>query len=131
MRLMGIDYGSKKVGIAVSDEEGRLAFPRTVLPTDRKLLPAVVALIGQEEVGAVVMGESRNYQGAENAIMQRARAFAEALTTATGCAVHFESEALTTKAAERLQGSTDMTDASAAALILQSYLDKHQNHGGF
>lgn len=130
MRYMGIDYGSKKTGVALSDERGFMAFPKAVYPTDEDLLDTLVVLVRGENVEAIVMGESRNYAGNENTLMLSARALAADLSKETACPVYFESEILTTKEAERLQGSTPMTDASAAAIILQSYIDRDHHHGG-
>jgi len=128
MRLLGLDYGSKKVGVALTDAEGRMAFPKCVLPNDSALLTHLTELITAEHVEAVVVGESKNYEGKDNIVMAAAKAFAGKLQEITGLSVYFEPETLTTKEAERLQGPSDLTDASAAALILQSYLDR-THHG--
>jgi RNase H-fold protein (predicted Holliday junction resolvase) len=73
------------------------------------------------------MGESKDYAGEENPIGVSARAFTEELIRA-GVAVVFEPEVLSSKEAERIQGKNDLTDASAAAIILQSYIER-QRHG--
>lgn len=127
---MGIDFGSKKVGVALSDEAQSLAFPNSVLTNDGRLLGEIAKRIKDAGVEVVVMGESRNYQGEDNTIMHSARAFADQLSAKTGCAIHFEPEMLTTKEAERLQGPSLLTDAAAAALILQSYIDKQPTQHG-
>ncbi|TSC67663.1 MAG: putative holliday junction resolvase [Parcubacteria group bacterium Gr01-1014_72] len=146
MRYLGIDYGIKRVGIALSDEGGRLAFPKTVLPNDKALVPAITALCVQENVGAIVVGESRDFGGRENTIAPKARAFADALEKATGLPIHFEQEYWSSEEAVRFQprrpdpgrgsglrlprragrpmANNDMLDASAAAIILQRYLEK-------
>lgn len=129
MRFMGIDYGSKKVGVALSDEAGTMAFPHAVILNDALLLESLSRLVEEKEVGAVVFGQSQNYQGESNPIAEKAERFAQALSELKKISIFFEPEMLTTKEAERIQGSTPMTDAAAAALILQSYLDKHTQHG--
>lgn len=128
MRMMGIDYGSKKVGVAISDEGGTFAFPRSVLAQDERLLQALLNLIHDEKVKCVVMGESKNYAGEANPIGISAAQFAKELGAASGVEVVFESEVLSSKEAERIQGKHELTDASAAAIILQSYIERTR-HG--
>lgn len=130
MRYLGIDYGTKKVGLALSDEAGMMGFPHTTLPVTSELVAAIAALIIKERVGGVVIGESRNYQGTENPVAALARSFASELTEVTGTPVFFEPEMLTTQEARRfpdgvrMKGSPDV-DAAAAALILTSFLEHH------
>lgn len=126
VRLMGIDFGTKHVGIALSDREGMMAFPHAVFPSDTGLVATVVALAKNEEIGAIVIGHSRNYAGEANPVMAHTHVFVEKLKKAYDIPVHFESEILTTKEAERIQGKSTQTDASAAALILESYLARHR-----
>lgn len=127
MRHLGIDFGTKKVGIALSDEAGTMGFPKGVLPNDNLLLDVVAKLIADERVERIVMGESRDYSGNENSVMKDARAFAAALTERTGVPVAYELEMLTTQEARRdFEGvhnaKSGNVDASAAAIILTSYL---------
>jgi len=68
MRYLGIDYGTKRVGLALSDEDGRMAFPESVVPNTRKLLATVAKLCTLRGVEEVVIGESRDYKGNENAV---------------------------------------------------------------
>lgn len=129
MRYLGIDFGTKNVGLALSDEAGTMGFPHAVLPNDGRLLAAVEQLIVKEKVEAVVMGESRAYSGGENPIAQEARAFGEELATRSGVPLLYEPETLTTQEARRMPDGSRMkgepaVDASAAALILTSYLSR-------
>lgn len=142
MRYLGIDYGSKRVGVAVSDEEGKFALPLIVLPNDGKLVDAVRKIIGEKSVGAVVLGESKDFKGEDNAIMSDVREFKRVLEETTGLSVHFESEMFTSAEANRInlrepqrsrrsgvrqrrpETNNAMLDASAAAIILQSFLDR-------
>ncbi len=123
MRILGIDYGSKRVGIAISDPEGKFALPNSVIKNTDTLLAEVTKLATDFEVKEIVMGESRNYSGEANKILPDILKFKEKLETA-GYVVHLELEFMTSVQAERLQGKNEMSDASAAALILQSYLDR-------
>ena len=58
MKYLGIDYGAKRVGIAISDAEGSIAFPRTTLLNDGKMLPQLAKLIEEEKIGTVVIGDT-------------------------------------------------------------------------
>lgn len=124
MRYLGIDYGTKKVGLALSDEVGSMAFPESVVPNTKDLLPAVARLVAERGVEAIVVGESRDYKGAENPVHAPANAFAQELGEKTGLPVSFEPEFMTSVQARSLQGDSGMIDASAAALVLQSFLDR-------
>lgn len=144
MRYLGIDYGSKRVGVAVSDEAGEFALPLVVLPNDSELLPALKKIIAEKGAGEIVLGESKNFKGEDNVIMSAVTGFKEKLEAGTGLTVHFEPEFLTSVEADRMNDlnseqsrrsgvrlrrpkvKNDMLDASAAAIILQSYLDKRR-----
>lgn len=132
MRHLGIDFGTKKVGIAVSDEGGQMGFPHSVVPNDERLLETVIALLRKQDIEAVVIGESLSLTGTENPVAREAKAFAEALKAETGMPIYFEPEMFTTQEAGRgidgaRGGTTVGVDAQAAALILTSYLAR--NHG--
>jgi putative Holliday junction resolvase len=125
MRRMGIDYGSKRIGVALSNEDGTMAFPHAVIANDKDALQRIVALIEEKEVGEVVIGESLGRDGVPNEIQGRITDLVGDLTLHAGIPVHLEPEQYTTQQSLREQGRTAMTDASAAALILNSYIDKH------
>ena len=59
MRYLGVDYGSKKIGLALSDESGTMGFPHSIVPNTPRLVEELCALIAKENIGAVVIGESR------------------------------------------------------------------------
>lgn len=122
MRKLGIDYGSKKTGLALTDESGSMAFPHSVIPTNVDLLKAIEVLIQKENVGEIVLGYSLNREGEPNKIHEAASELMLDLTLATGLPVHLQPEQYTTQAAIRLQGKSAMTDAAAAALILDSFI---------
>lgn len=119
---MSIDFGEKRVGIASTDESGAFALPRAVWPNDAHLEKKVLDFARENEIERVVVGESRNLDGAPNPILTHAKAFAEKLS-AEGFDVVFHPEVLTTREARQIQGNTAMTDASAASLILKNYID--------
>lgn len=124
MRLLGIDYGTKKVGLALTNEAGTMAFPHAVIPNDAQLRTTLETLINEQQVGAIVIGHSLNRDGVPNPVHEGVEELMGDLTLATGLPIHLEPEQYTSQAATRLQGRNDMIDASAAALILNSYLDK-------
>ncbi len=133
MRYMGIDYGSRRVGVALSDELGTMGFPHSIITNTPRLLDEICALIAKEHVAVVVMGESQNFSGEDNPIAKEARAFSAALTERTGVAVQFEPEVLTSEEARQAPAKVGKTrspkkhtpiDDSAAALILTSYLSR-------
>lgn len=136
MRHLGIDYGSKKVGLALSDEAGTMGFPKGIVQNTPQLADELVALIEKENVEAIVIGESIDFSGAENPIAAYAHALGDVLAARTGLPVAYEAEFFTSVEARRQHQSEEKTrrplthpniDDSAAALILTSYLSKH--HG--
>lgn len=126
MRYLGIDYGVKRVGVTLSDEEGKVAFPHAVLANDKNLVAALAALCRERGISEVVIGDSRDFSGAPNAIAARIEAFKKRVGETTGLPVHSEPEFWSSAQAERWQGKTDKLDASAAAIILQSFLDREK-----
>jgi putative holliday junction resolvase len=126
MRLLGIDYGSKRVGVALSDEGAVIAQPYKVLSNSKNLIEEVAAIVEKENVSEIILGESKDYKGAENLIMEKVHAFKKALEEKTGKRLIYEPEFMTSQQAEYFQGKHELLDASAAALILQSYLDKRK-----
>ena len=142
MRYLGIDYGKKRVGVAISDENGEFALPLLVLASDAGLMVALKKIIVEKEIGAVVLGESKNFKGESNPIMVEINRCKRQLEIETGLPVYYEPEFMTSAAADRMNDrdvgqsrksglklrspkvKNEMLDASAAAIILQSYLDK-------
>lgn len=131
MRYLGIDYGTKRVGVAISDEAGEFALPHIVLPNDKKLLAAMAGICRDKNIGAIVLGESKNFAGEDNPVMEKIYLFKKELEQATGLPIELEPEFFTSAEAARFQGKNDKLDASAAALILKSFLDKKKNNEYF
>ena len=63
MKYLGIDFGMKRVGIAVSNEEGTIAFPRVILKNDESLVADILKIIEAEKVGAIVIGDTKALSG--------------------------------------------------------------------
>jgi len=134
MKYLGIDYGTKRIGVAVSDDTGSVAFPVAVIPAGEKALGAVLALAQERGAEKIVIGESRDFSGKENPVMKDIKKFSAALGEC-GFDVVSEPEFMTSAAAARqfaptgtrkANPSQEKLDASAAALILQSFLDKQR-----
>ncbi len=129
MRYLGIDFGTKRVGLALSDEGGRMGFPHAIVPNDGRLIDYVRELIIRKEVEAVVIGDSRDFAGKPNPVMAKAKEFAQLLERTANIEVFWEPETMTTQEARRdpegvYSKEHDFVDASAAALILTSYLSR-------
>ncbi len=141
MRYLGIDYGTKRIGVAITDENGTLAFPKEIVLNDVNAFKKIGEIIEKESVREIVVGESVDFSGQLNALSARIEVFIKELEENFGLPVHKQKEFLTSVEA-RKSGNTkaDLTpsqahsklkdkkrgriDASAAALILQRYLDK-------
>lgn len=122
---MGIDFGHKNVGIALTDEAGMMAFPHGVLSNNDELLKSVVALAEEKSVAEIVIGHSIDKEGNANKIHTQVEEFIGDLTLHLGVPIHLEPEQYSTQQAIRIQGKNANTDAAAAAIILDSYLQKH------
>jgi putative Holliday junction resolvase len=141
---MGIDYGAKRIGVAVSDENGRLAFAKTILKNDKNIFQNLSKIIEEEGVKELVIGESLDSSGGENEIMEEINIFISQAKSLFKMPIHKQKEFFTSVEARRSRVvkkdlnfsqshskikkvKTGRVDASAAALILQRYLDKINN----
>lgn len=124
MRYLGIDFGSKRVGVSLSDESLSFALPHSVLDNDKKLIEKIKKIISESGIGKIVIGESLDFKGNPNKIMEKIEEFKNNLAEQTQIEIIFEPEFMTSSQAKLLQGENKMHDASAASIILQSYLDK-------
>lgn len=128
MRHLGIDFGSKRVGLALSDESGTMAFPHQVIPNDARLVSTLEAIISKERVGQVVIGHSLDKSGQPNKIHQAVEELVTDLTLACGVPIALHPEQYSTQEALRPTGRHANIDAAAATIILNSYLTQ-QSHG--
>lgn len=124
MKFLGIDYGAKRVGLAVSDESATFAFPKEVLPNDDTLLEKIVNLLEEDRIRGIVIGDALSEGGGSNQITAEADAFAEKLSSLTTTPVERSREAWSSQEAARFAPPGEKhNDAAAAAIILQRYLD--------
>jgi putative Holliday junction resolvase len=122
MKYLGIDYGSKRIGLAVSNREGTIAFPRTTIPNDAQRWEALKKFLEEEHAEVIVVGDTRTLSGHENPITNDAVTFARRLETDSKLPLVWVREAGSTVAvADSSAKSHD--DAAAAAFLLQRYLD--------
>jgi putative holliday junction resolvase len=128
MKLMGIDYGTKRVGVAITDDKGMMAFPHSVLENNKKLIDALEKIATNEKVHIIVIGHSLNRKGSVNAVHAHVESLIEDLTLRLGIPIYLEPEQYTTQEAIRFQGRNHMTDASAATIILNSYITRTHTH---
>jgi len=126
MKHLGIDYGEKRVGLALSDERGDFSYPLSVLKNSDKIAEEIAEICKEKNVQVVVVGESKNFDQKENPIMKEVHGLVEKLKSQTGLPVYLHPEFMTSIEAERLQGHNEMHDASAAAIILKSYLETNK-----
>lgn len=137
MRLLGIDLGSKRIGIAVSDRSGTIATPLHVLTRDKSQRldhEAIARLVVEEEAEAIVVGLPLNMDGSEGSAAQAARREVERMATVVGVPVYLHDERRTTVQADQSMALRNINavsrravvDKVAAAFILQSWLDAQQ-----
>jgi putative Holliday junction resolvase len=129
---MAVDFGERRVGVAVTDPEGRFALPLTTLErsSDRQVLERLVELAGEEGIEAWVMGEPRRLDGTIGAAAERTRRFAAKLEARSGLPVRLVDESLTSREAEsRLRAAgidprrhPERIDQVAAQILLEQVL---------
>ncbi|HSE56949.1 MAG TPA: Holliday junction resolvase RuvX [Candidatus Paceibacterota bacterium] len=123
MKFLGVDYGEKRVGIAISDEAGEFAFPRAVV-SRQKAVQEIAALAAEEQVAGIIIGDSVASNEEANQILEKVKQFAAALEKVVPLPIKFEREDYSSVEAHRYQTKAGAKDDSAAAIILQRFLDK-------
>ncbi|MET0566832.1 MAG: Holliday junction resolvase RuvX [Acidimicrobiia bacterium] len=130
-RSLGVDYGTKRVGLAISDSLGITARPLSVVPRSA-VVEEVVNLVKEHDVGTIVVGLPTGLSGGEGISASEARKLADALGVAAGVEVILVDERYTSRMAEETLLDSGMkrrkrresVDKVAAAIILQDYLDR-------
>jgi putative Holliday junction resolvase len=130
-RILGIDLGRARIGVAVSDELGMLAHPVETIPANTDAMRRIAEIVRDKDAERVVVGLPRHMNGSVGIGATEALAFAEKLKTLLPCEVLTWDERLTTTAANRAlresgrktRDSRRVVDQVAAQMILQSYLD--------
>ena len=144
-RVLGLDAGERRIGVAISDPARSFALPLRSLLVDGRELESIRVLAAAEEVAEVVVGLPLSLRGEDSAQTQRARDFAARVGSSLGLPVHLWDERLSTAEAQRLGEDRGTTrgrrrrgrqtppvdvDALAASIILQAYLDRLRAQGG-
>lgn len=133
MRVLAIDFGTKKLGLALSDPEGRFALPRGILPREGeagRTFAELARLAAEERVETLVVGLPLGLDGSETETTRQARNFGNKLAARLSLPVHFVDERLSSAEARSRLAETGTRgkkakarlDAEAAALILESFL---------
>lgn len=135
-RILGIDYGTRRVGVAISDPLGMLATPLSVetVRSMQEAITVVCRIARERQVVKIVVGMPINMDGTSGAMAQEAAKFVELLGTASGLKIEITDERLSTSLVERVLLDADLSrerrkevrDKLAAQVILQGYLDAHQ-----
>lgn len=133
MRVLGLDHGTKRIGVALSDESKMLAQSLAYLPAHpfAELLNSLKQIIQEKEVELIVVGMPRNMDGSYGPAAMKVQEFIAVLKSAVGVPIRAWDERLTSVQANRflIQGNVrrekrrEKVDSMAAAILLQSYLD--------
>lgn len=132
MRILGIDYGDKKIGLAFGESTAGIAVPLDVVPNaGAETIEVFAKRVNAEDIDVIVVGvpfSTGNHHNEEQ--LKKTRAFIRALEAAVSIPVMEEDESFTTAESLRLQreeGAEADEDALAAMLIVQAYLERHQD----
>jgi len=123
MKYLGIDYGEKRVGVAISDEEAGFAFPKVILQNNGAI-NEILSICESENISGIVVGESLSSNGIQNEIDKKIKSFADKLSKEISLPIFFQREDFSSVEASRFQIDNNKKDDSAAAIILQRFLDK-------
>jgi putative Holliday junction resolvase len=133
MRILALDHGTRRIGVAVSDETKTIAQPLEYIPAEPfgPFLERLKQLLLEKEVDVILLGMPRNMDGSHGPAAQKVEVFASALKSAITVPIRLWDERLTTTMANRIliQGNVrrnqrkEKVDKMAAAILLQSYLD--------
>ena len=131
MRILALDWGTKRVGVAISDESGKIAFPLNDAIETKSSLEKIESLAKEKEVGLILLGFPKTLKGDNSRLAWKVGDFKTELEKITGLAVELLDERFSTVQAEKLlqeQGvkqvdQTGIKDNIAAQVMLQQYLD--------
>lgn len=136
MKILGVDYGTKRIGLAISDENEIIAVPKETIKNDKNTIEYIVNILEQENINTIILGESLNQKGEKNILMKDIEEFISILLEKVDIDILKEKEFFTSFEAHGREGKerfndrkikkekTDNLDAKAAAIILQRYLDR-------
>jgi len=123
MKFLGVDYGTKRIGLAVADSDTSIATPLKTIDNDDASVPAVLGICSERGVETIILGESKTHHGVDNPVMVGIRSFKKSLEEKTDTPVVYVPEFFSSAQARRQPEAGKNVDGSAAAIILQSFLD--------
>jgi putative Holliday junction resolvase len=135
MRILAIDYGQKRLGIAISDALGITATPYPFVPHDKQMFERLKTLIQEHSIGEIVIGLPITLKGTSSAMTDETEKFADTLKNKISIPVVLQDERFSTMESEKLLISADVSrekrkevrDSMAASIILQDYLERRQS----
>jgi putative Holliday junction resolvase len=132
MKVLAIDFGEARIGLAITDPAGRMALPLTTLQrtSDQDAIDKITEIVSEEEVDLLVIGEPRNMDGSLGAAAKRVQSFRKKLQAKISLSCDLVDETLTTvEALERLRDAgvnprrhPEKVDAVAAQILLEQFL---------
>lgn len=130
---MALDYGRKRVGVAVCDALGITVTPLAFLPMHKGVAKDIQRIIQERSIEEIILGLPLNMQGEDSAMTQEVRAFGQTLQDMVSIPVHLYDERLTSQQAEQMlienkqsrQKRKTTIDSAAAAVLLRAYLEEH------
>ncbi len=125
MKVLGIDYGEKRIGLAISDETQTLA-RELVIVSPKEFWQQITQLIKDQEISSIVLGWPVNMSGQETKKTEEVKSFKEKVKRMTNLAVEVMDERLSSQMAESISGGKKNLDSLAAQILLQNYLDKQK-----
>lgn len=128
MNYLGIDYGTKRIGLAKADSETNIATPLITIPNNKDTFEKIREIVNSEDIREVIVGVPVSFDGKEHGFAKEARSFGEKLEKQLDKKIHFQNEFLTSQQSRK--DKVGDINASAAALILQSFLDSLPQLGG-
>jgi putative Holliday junction resolvase len=143
MRIIGIDFGERRIGVAAADDRMRIAVPLTTIDAAGDPVEAIVRIATQERADELVIGLPLSLTGAEGPQAQRVREAVAALEARLTIPIRLQDERLTTrqatlaapprkkKSVSRAKAGAPTRDAAAAAILLQAYIDSQSARGGY
>jgi putative holliday junction resolvase len=129
MRWIGVDPGTVRVGIAICDEDERVAVPLEIVPAS-VAVPALRTIARREQAAGIVIGLPVSLDGVERTSAQLARKLGERVQRVLGLPVEYEDERFTTFAVESVVGRERSNDDLAAAMLLQQFIDRRRREDG-
>ena len=124
MKYLGIDYGTKKIGLAKTDEGGLMAFPFCVVENKKEYIRDILKIIKDESIDKIILGKSFDKNGNLNDIQKEIDIFKNEIEKKTDIEIIYQNEIYSSIEAQRYIIPKQNPDAQAAAIILERYLSK-------